>query len=101
MTWLTYVPKALAILRFMLELTPLIQQAETLFPQPGQGKKKKSFILGLIKKALAFLGDENIIKEDHADAGVAIVGLADSAIDGVVEVLNETGGWETEAEVGD
>ena len=98
MAFFRYLPKAIAILRFMLDLAPLLQSAEKVFPRPGQGKQKKSLVMGLIGKAIGFLGDENIIKEDHADLGTALLGLADRTIDGVVDVLNETGAFE---EVGD
>ncbi len=94
MAFFRYLPKAIAILRFMLDLAPLLQSAEKVFPQPGQGKRKKSLIMGLIGKTIGFLGDENIIKEGHADLGAALVGLADQTIDGVVDVLNETGAFE-------
>ncbi len=94
MAFLTYLPKAIAILRFLLDLAPLLQSAEKVFPQPGQGKQKKSLVMGLIGKTVGFLGDENIIKEDHADAGAALINLADRTIDGVVDVLNETGAFE-------
>ncbi len=98
MAFFRYLPKAIAILRFMLDLAPLLQSAEKVFPQPGQGKQKKSLIMGLIRKTIGFLGDENIIKEDHADLGAALINLTDRTIDGVVDVLNETGAF---GEVGD
>ena len=94
MTFLTYLPKAIAILRFMLELAPVLQSAEGIFPQPGQGARKKSLVMGLLKKTIGFLGDENLIKEDHANLGGAVLNLADRTIDSVVEVLNETGGFD-------
>lgn len=97
MVFFKYLPRAIAILRFMIDLAPLLQQAEKLIPAPGQGKQKKTLVMGLIRKTIGFLGDENIVKEDHADAGAALLDLADRTIDGVVEVLNETGGFGEEA----
>ncbi len=98
MAFFRYLPKAIAILRFRLDLAPLLQSAEKVFPQPGQGKRKKSLIMGLIGKTVGFLGDENIIKEDHADLGAALISLAGRTIDGVVDVLNETGAFEVEVD---
>lgn len=93
-----YLSQAIAILRFMLDLAPLLQSAEKVFPRPGQGMRKKSLVMGLIGKTIGFLGDENIIKEDHADLGAALINLADRTIDGVVDVLNETGAFEEEVD---
>lgn len=90
-------PRAAAILRFMLEIAPILRQAEALIPAPGRGKEKKSLVMGLLRKTVGFLGDENIIREKHADAGASLLALADAAIDGVVEVLNETGAIGKEA----
>lgn len=89
--FLAYIPKIIAILRFMIEVTPVIQKAEALFPEPGQGTKKKSLVMGFISKAIAFLGETNIIKEDQAEVASGILGIADRAIDGAVEVLNDSG----------
>ncbi len=98
MAFIKYLPKAIAIFSFLLDLVPALQRAEAIFPKPGQGKQKKSLIMGLIRKTIGFLGDENIIHEGHADAGATLLDLADKTIDGVVDILNETGAFE---EVGD